>query len=169
MRQPLVAGNWKMNGSRESIKNLLDGLKSGEAEVKVAEIVVCAPASYISDTQSQLQGTSIAWGGQDLSTEASGAYTGEIAASMLLDFACKYVIIGHSERRAYHGESNELVAKKYATARAAGLVPILCLGETLEEREQGITEEVVARQLDAVIELEGVAALVDGVVAYEPV
>ncbi len=169
MRQPLVAGNWKMNGSRESIKNLLDGLKAGEAEVKVAEIAVCAPATYISDTQSQLQGTSIAWGGQDLSTEASGAYTGEIAASMLLDFACKYVIIGHSERRAYHGESSELVAKKYATARAAGLVPILCLGETLEEREQGITEEVVARQLDAVIELEGVAALVDGVVAYEPV
>ncbi|MEJ1297135.1 MAG: triose-phosphate isomerase [Candidatus Sedimenticola sp. (ex Thyasira tokunagai)] len=169
MRQPLVAGNWKMNGSRESIKILLDGLKAGQAEVKVAEIAVCAPAVYISDTQNQLQGTPVVWGGQDLSTETSGAYTGEIAASMLLDFGCKYVIIGHSERRAYHGESDELVAKKYATARAAGLVPILCVGETLEEREQGITEEVVARQLDAVIELEGAAALADGVVAYEPV
>lgn len=169
MRQPLVAGNWKMNGSRESIKTLLDGLKAGVGEVKVAEVAVCAPAIYLSDTQEQLQGSAIVWGGQDLSTETSGAYTGEIAASMLLDFGCKYAIIGHSERRAYHGESDQLVAKKYATARAAGLVPILCVGETLEEREQGITEEVVARQLDAVIELEGVAALADGVVAYEPV
>lgn len=169
MRQPLVAGNWKMNGSRESIKTLLDGLKAGVGEVKVAEVAVCAPAIYLSDTQEQLQGSAIVWGGQDLSTETSGAYTGEIAASMLLDFGCKYTIIGHSERRAYHGESDQLVAKKYATARAAGLVPILCVGETLEEREQGITEEVVARQLDAVIELEGVAALADGVVAYEPV
>ncbi|MES9857375.1 MAG: triose-phosphate isomerase [Sedimenticola sp.] len=169
MRRPLVAGNWKMNGSQESIKKLLGDLKAGAAAVNVAEMALCAPAIYISDTQSQLQGSAIAWGGQDLSTETSGAYTGEIAASMLLDFGCKYVIIGHSERRAYHGEGDQLVAKKYATARAAGLLPILCVGETLEEREQGITEEVVARQLDAVIELEGVAALADGVVAYEPV
>ncbi|MEN8179192.1 MAG: triose-phosphate isomerase, partial [Pseudomonadota bacterium] len=96
-------------------------------------------------------------------------FTGEIAASMLNDYACKYVIVGHSERRTYHAESDELVAKKYAAARAAGLVPILCIGETLEEREGGITEEVVARQLDAVIELEGVDALAGGVIAYEPV
>ncbi|MCB1761410.1 MAG: triose-phosphate isomerase [Gammaproteobacteria bacterium] len=169
MRQPLVAGNWKMNGSRASIEVLLSGLKSGVQAVKVAEVAVCAPAVYLADVQSQLSGTAIAWGGQDLSTEASGAYTGEIAASMLNDFGCKYVIVGHSERRAYHGESDETVAKKYKAARAAGLVPILCVGETLEEREQGITEEVVARQLDAVIELEGVDALADGVVAYEPV
>lgn len=169
MRQPLVAGNWKMNGSRESIKVLLDGIKSGLDGVKAAEVVVGAPAVYLSDVQDQLQGTAVAWSGQDLSTEASGAYTGETAASMLLDFGCKYVIIGHSERRAYHGESDQLVAKKYAAARAAGLIPILCIGETLEEREQGITEEVVARQLNAVIELEGIAALADGVVAYEPV
>ncbi|HXK56957.1 MAG TPA: triose-phosphate isomerase, partial [Gammaproteobacteria bacterium] len=99
----------------------------------------------------------------------SGAYTGEIAASMLNDFGCKYVIVGHSERRAYHNESDETVARKYAAARAAGLVPILCVGETLDEREQGITEAVVARQLDAVIGLEGAAALADGVLAYEPV
>lgn len=169
MRQPLVAGNWKMNGSRASIKVLLDGLKSGVGSVKVAEVAVCAPAIYLPDVQAQLQGTAIAWGGQDLSTEASGAFTGEIAASMLLDFGCKYVIVGHSERREYHQESDLMVAGKFAAARAAGLIPILCVGETLEEREQGITEDVVARQLDAVIKLEGVAALADGVLAYEPV
>ena len=169
MRQPLVAGNWKMNGSRASIEELLSGLKRGVDAVKVAEVAVCAPFIYIPDVQSQLRGTAIAWGGQDLSTESSGAFTGETAASMLTDFGCKFVIVGHSERRAYHKESDQVVARKYAAARAARLVPILCVGETLEEREQGVTEEVVARQLDAVIELEGVAALADGVVAYEPV
>jgi triosephosphate isomerase len=169
MRQPLVAGNWKMNGSRESIMTLLDGVKAGMADVKVAEVAVCAPAIYIPATARQLKESTVAWGGQDLSTEASGAYTGEIAASMLLDYGCKYVIVGHSERRTYHAESDELVSRKFAAARAAGLVPILCVGETLEEREQGITEEVVARQMNAVIELEGVEALADSVVAYEPV
>ena len=169
MRQPLVAGNWKMNGSRASIEMLLNGLKSGIGAVRVAEVAVCAPAIYLSDVQSRLQGTAIAWGGQDLSAQASGAFTGEIAASMLNDFGCKYVIVGHSERRAYHHESDTTVAKKFAAARAAGLIPILCVGETLEEREQGVTEAVVKRQLDAVIELEGVTALADGVVAYEPV
>ncbi|MBL3588694.1 MAG: triose-phosphate isomerase [gamma proteobacterium endosymbiont of Lamellibrachia anaximandri] len=169
MRRPLVAGNWKMNGSIKSVRELLEGLKAGAGEVKNAEMAVCPPAVFIPQVQEQLTGSVIAWGGQDLSVEASGAFTGEIAASMLNDFACKYVIVGHSERRTYHGESDELVAKKYAAARAAGLVPILCIGETLEEREQGITEDVCARQLNAVIELEGVEALADGVVAYEPV
>ncbi|HEB95996.1 MAG TPA: triose-phosphate isomerase [Sedimenticola thiotaurini] len=169
MRQPLVAGNWKMNGSRESIRALLDGLKQGIGQVEVAEVAVCPPFIYIPDVQEQLQGTAIAWGGQDVSTEASGAYTGEISTAMLLDFGCRYVIVGHSERRSYHGESDQLVAKKYAAARAAGLIPILCVGETLEEREGGVTEQVVARQLDAVIDLEGVSALAGGVIAYEPV
>jgi triosephosphate isomerase len=169
MRQPLVAGNWKMNGSRESVKTLLEGIKSGLGEVRVAAVAVAAPYVYIPQVQALLEGSAVSWGGQDLSTEAAGAYTGEISASMLLDFGCTYVIIGHSERRAYHAESDELVAKKFAVARAAGLTPILCVGETLEERQQGITEQVVARQLDAVIELEGVAALANGVVAYEPV
>jgi triosephosphate isomerase len=169
MRQPLVAGNWKMNGSQESIRQLLDGIKGGMANVKNAEVAVCPPFVYIPLVQSLLQGTAISWGGQDVSSEASGAYTGETSTSMLNDFGCKYAIVGHSERRTYHQESDETVARKYAAARAAGLVPILCIGETLAEREQGITEQVVARQLDAVIQLEGVAALADGVVAYEPV
>jgi triosephosphate isomerase len=119
--------------------------------------------------QDQLTDTPIAWGAQNLSTEASGAFTGEVAASMLLDFGCKYVIVGHSERRSYYGEDDTLVARKYAVARAAGLTPILCVGETLEEREAGVTEAVVGRQLEAVIDLEGIAALADGVIAYEPV
>ena len=169
MRKPLVAGNWKMNGSRESVRALLDGIKSGVSAVQNADVAVCPPYVYLPEAEKLLAGTAIAWGGQDLSTESSGAFTGEVAASMLQDFGCKYVIVGHSERRTYHAESDEQVARKYAVARAAGLVPILCVGETLEEREAGITEEVVARQLDAVIALEGVEALRDGVIAYEPV
>jgi triosephosphate isomerase (TIM) len=169
MRKPLVAGNWKMNGSLESVRTLLAGIKSGISDVQNAEVAVCPPYVYLAETEKLLQGSGIGWGGQDLSTESSGAFTGEIAVSMLQDFGCQYVIVGHSERRTYHAESDELVAKKYAVARAAGLVPILCVGETLEERESGITEQVVARQLDALIDMEGVEALKDGVIAYEPV
>lgn len=169
MRKPLVAGNWKMNGSSTSVRSLLEGIESGIGQVSAAEVAVCPPFVYLPQVQELLAGSEITWGAQNLSTEISGAFTGEIAASMLLDFGCKYVIVGHSERRSYYGEDDGLVAKKYAVARAAGLAPILCIGETLEEREGGITNEVVARQLDAVIDLEGVAALKQGVIAYEPV
>jgi triosephosphate isomerase len=169
MRQPLVAGNWKMNGSRASISELLAGLKAGIGQVTTAEVAVCAPAIYLPDTQAQLDGTPIRWGAQDVSVHASGAYTGEIAGSMLKDFGCHYAIIGHSERRAYHGETDEVVAQKFAAARASGLVPILCVGETLEEREQGVTEQVVGRQLDAVVAHCGIEMLGEGVIAYEPV
>jgi triosephosphate isomerase len=158
-----------MNGSRESIRTLLDGVKAGMGDVKSAEVAVCAPAIYIPLVEELLSGSAVSWGGEDLSVHEAGAYTGEIAASMLNDFHCKYVIIGHSERRTYHGESDELVADKYETAMNAGLVPIFCIGETLDEREQGITNDVVARQIDAVINKLGVAALAKGVVAYEPV
>ncbi|MEN8175268.1 MAG: triose-phosphate isomerase [Pseudomonadota bacterium] len=169
MRQPLVAGNWKMNGSRESVVALLDGIKAGVGDVKTAEVVVCPPSIFIAEAREQLDGSAVAWGGQDVSAHEKGAYTGETAASMLVDYGCRYVIIGHSERRTYHAESDELVAKKFEAAVNAGLVPIFCIGETLEQREQGITEEVVARQVDAVIDRLGVAALGKGVVAYEPV
>lgn len=169
MRQPLVAGNWKMNGSRASIAELLGGLRAGIGQVTTAEVAVCAPAIYVPDTQSHLDGSPIKWGGQDISVHASGAYTGEIAGSMLTDFGCHYVIIGHSERRAYHGETDEVVAHKFAAARAVGLIPILCVGETLEEREQGVTEQVVGRQLDAVIAHCGIDLVGEGVIAYEPV
>ncbi len=169
MRKPFVAGNWKMNGSLESVRELLDGIKQGISEVKNADVAVCPPYIYIPEAQQQLSGSVIGWGAQDISIESAGAFTGEISASMLDDFACRYVIVGHSERRTYHGESDELVAKKYAVARSAGLIPILCVGETLEEREGGLTEEVVARQLDALMNMEGVDALAGGIIAYEPV
>jgi triosephosphate isomerase len=169
MRTPLVAGNWKMNGSTESIGILLDGIKAGMADVANAEVAVCAPAVYIPQLQAALTGSRVAWGGQDVSAHASGAYTGEISTAMWQDFACKYVIVGHSERRTYHGETDEQVADKLEAARQSGLVPIFCIGETLDEREQGSTEAVVARQMDAVINKYGVAALGDSVIAYEPV
>jgi triosephosphate isomerase len=169
MRQAIIAGNWKMNGSRESIKALLDGIKAGIGEVNSAEVAVCAPFVYLADVQAQLDGTPVAWGAQNVSKEASGAFTGEIAASMLLDFGCTYAIVGHSERRTLYGETDELVAEKFEVARQAGLKPILCIGETLEEREKGVTTDVCARQIKAVIDHSGVEALADGVIAYEPV
>jgi triosephosphate isomerase len=130
---------------------------------------VCVPFPYLAQAQAALAGSSIAWGAQTLSEQAKGAYTGEVSASMLVDFGCKYVIVGHSERRSLYGESDELVASKYMAAQAAGLTPILCVGELLDERESGVTEAVVARQLDAVINAAGVASLARAVVAYEPV
>ncbi|MCK5640579.1 MAG: triose-phosphate isomerase [Gammaproteobacteria bacterium] len=168
MRRPFVAGNWKMNGSKASIRELLDGLNQGIAGV-TAEVAVCPPSIYLAEVAEQLDGSPISWGAQNLSQEASGAFTGEISPAMVKDLACTYVLVGHSERRSIYGEDDALVAKKFAAARAMGVKPILCVGETLEEREKGVTEDVVGRQLDAVLELEGISAFNDAVVAYEPV
>lgn len=168
MRKTLVAGNWKLNGSKESIKELLNGILAGMPDAK-ADVAVCAPYIYIPLVQEILGGTSIAYGSESISEYDSGAYTGEISGPMLNDFACHYAIVGHSERRTLFAEKDADTANKFAAARKHGLKPILCVGELLEEREKGITEEVVARQLDAVIDLEGVEALADGVIAYEPV
>ncbi|NOX91909.1 MAG: triose-phosphate isomerase [Gammaproteobacteria bacterium] len=169
MRQTLVAGNWKMNGSLEANQQLLDGIRTGVAEGVSAKVVVCPPVIYIPQAASLLDGSDVSWGGQNLSPEKSGAFTGEVSADMLLDHRCEYVIVGHSERRALYGESDELVAQKYNAAQAAGLTPLLCVGELLEEREAGDTESVVARQLDAVIDKVGIAAIGAGIIAYEPV
>ena len=169
MRQPLVAGNWKMNGSLDSVTSLIEGIKAGLGSVTTAEMAVCPPYVYISTVASLIGDAAISLGAQDVSDQESGAYSGEVAPGMLTDVGCKYAIVGHSERRSIYGESDEFTASKFAAARKAGLVPILCVGELLEEREQGVTEDVVARQLDAVINLEGVAALADAVIAYEPV
>ncbi len=169
MRRPLIAGNWKMHGSRSSVAVLLDGIQSGMSAVRNAEVAVCPPFVYLAQVQTQLAGGVVAWGAQNLSHEKSGAFTGEVSADMLTDFACKYVIVGHSERRAIYGESDALVAKKYAAAQQAKLIPVLCVGELLEEREAGATETVVARQLDAVLNSSGVASFAHAVIAYEPV
>jgi triosephosphate isomerase len=169
MRQTLVAGNWKMNGSLKDNQQLLAAVKAGVEAGVNAKVVVCPPAVYLAQAAEMLTGSDISWGGQNLSPEKSGAFTGEISADMLLDLNCQYVIVGHSERRALYGETDDIVADKYAAAHAAGLIPILCVGELLEERESGATEAVVARQLDAVLAKSGVAALSAGILAYEPV
>jgi triosephosphate isomerase len=168
MRPKLVVGNWKMNGSRAANAALLSGIAAGLADAK-ASCAVCVPAPYLYQCQELLSGTSVAWGGQDVSVHAAGAYTGEVAASMLADFDCRYVIVGHSERRAYHLESNELVALKAKAALGAGLTPIVCVGETLDQREAGQTSAVVSAQLAAVLAALDDAEAKKIVVAYEPV
>ncbi len=169
MRRKLVAGNWKMHGELAQNNELLSALRSGMAGLAQVDCAVCVPFPYLAQTQQALSGSTVKWGAQDVHQLDKGAYTGEVSASMLRDFACAYVIVGHSERRAIYGESSRLVAEKFVAAQQAGLTPILCVGETLEQRESGVTEAVVAEQLDAVIQLAGVQALKNSVVAYEPV
>jgi triosephosphate isomerase len=169
MREKLVAGNWKMNGSKLSAQALIGAIQQGLHASRNPHVVLCPPAVYLTVAEQMLSGSTIAWGGQNLCAEASGAYTGEISASMLLDFGCRYVIVGHSERRSLYGEDDVLVAQKLAQALRTGLIPILCVGETLAEREQGSTEAVVARQLDAVLAVSGSTAFATVIVAYEPV
>ena len=167
MRAKLIAGNWKMNGSLQSVTELIDGIKAGDAGE--AELAVCPPAVFLMKVGGMLDGTNIALGAQNVCDHESGAYTGEVSAAMLAECGCRYVIVGHSERRSLYGESDELVAARFAMALEGGLLPILCVGETLAEREQEITEQVVARQLDAVIDACGIAAFESAVIAYEPV
>ena len=169
MRKPLVAGNWKLNGSTASIDTLMAGIKQGLAQVKTAAVAVCPPFVYIPQVVALAKGTQIGVGGQDVADQVSGAFTGEVAGDMLKNVGCTYAIVGHSERRSIYGEDDDFTARKFAAARKAGLIPILCVGELLEEREQGITEQVVGRQLDAVIKLEGIKAIGESVIAYEPV
>ncbi|HMX16200.1 MAG TPA: triose-phosphate isomerase [Rhodocyclaceae bacterium] len=167
-RRKFVAGNWKMHGSLANNLALLDAVKSGAAAL-ACEVAVCVPYPYLAQAKSVLGGSNVAWGAQDVSAHAQGAYTGEVSAAMLVDFGCRYAIVGHSERRTLHAESDQLVADKFAAALGAGVTPILCVGETLAEREAGITDAVVTRQLEAVLAKSGVAALARAVVAYEPV
>jgi len=168
-RRPIVAGNWKMNGSQADSAALLAGIKQGLGTVKKAQVVVCPPFILIPLAARELAGTTAAWGGQNLDIHKSGAYTGEVSGPMLKDFGCAYVIVGHSERRALFGETDQVVAEKFKAAQDAGLTPILCVGELLAEREANQTEAVVARQLDAVVNLVGIGALAKSVIAYEPV
>jgi triosephosphate isomerase len=163
-RTRLVAGNWKMHGSRASNRALLGAILKGG--VRGAECAVCVPFPYLAEAAEQLRGSAVALGAQNVSEHAQGAYTGEVSAAMLKELGCRYAIVGHSERRQLYGESDAQVAAKFAAAAASGLTPILCVGETLAEREAGRTEEVVGRQLDAVLK---VADFGNSVLAYEPV
>jgi triosephosphate isomerase len=169
MRIPLVAGNWKMNGSLAQNATLIQELKSGLENIAGAEVVICPPYVYLQQMIQAVQGSLIKLGAQNLSTEEKGAYTGEVSGAMLVDLGCTYVIVGHSERRHLYGETDDVVAQKFARAQQFGLVPILCVGETLVEREMNSTQVVVARQLDVIIQHLGVECLNKAVIAYEPV
>lgn len=166
MRRKLVAGNWKMHGSAATAAELVRAIAAGmPAQIDVA---VFPPSVYVAGLVSSNAGA-LAFGVQDVSEHAQGAYTGELAASMAADIGCRYALVGHSERRQYHAESNERVAAKFAQAQVAGITPVLCVGETLQQREAGQTEAVVGAQLDAVVKACGIAAFANAVVAYEPV
>lgn len=167
MKKKLIAGNWKMNGSLAANEQLLKGLLAGVGQ-PACQVAVCAPAIYLAQCQSLLAGSVIELGAQDISSHESGAYTGEISGAMLKEFGLRYAIVGHSERRQYHGETDEVVATKAQRALGSGITPIVCVGETLAEREAGKTEEVVKRQLAAVIHTNG-HCISEIVVAYEPV
>jgi triosephosphate isomerase (TIM) len=165
-RKKLIAGNWKMYGSHAANAELLAGIAG--ARPFVAEVAVCVPFPYLSETAVALAGTDIHWGAQDCSAHEQGAYTGEVSAAMLHEFGCRYCVVGHSERRQYHAESDQLVADKAKAALARGITPIVCVGETLAQREANETEAVVKRQLSAVIHTLAHCAG-EMVVAYEPV
>ncbi len=169
MRRPFVAGNWKMHGSRDENARLLDGLLQSLPAQTSADIAVCPPFVYLWEIARLLKSSVVALGAQSVCAEAVGAFTGEVSAAMLRDVGCTYVIVGHSERRAIYREDDALVARKFLAAQSQSLVPILCVGETLEERDRGQTTSVVSRQLAAVLDVAGVAALANAVVAYEPV
>ncbi len=169
MRQPLVAGNWKMNGTKASVESLLSDLKAGYSDALNAEVAVCPSFIFLEQAAAAIKGTGIALGSQNVCDQDKGAFTGEVSAEMLKEAGVKYAIVGHSERRHVYGETDALVAARFAAAKSNGLVPILCIGETLEEREQGVTEKVCATQIDAVIELLGIDGLNGAVIAYEPV
>jgi triosephosphate isomerase (TIM) len=166
MRRKLVVGNWKMNGNRAANAELLKALKADGPWA--AEVAVCAPSPYLGEVGAVLQGTAIGWGAQDCSAFESGAYTGEVSAAMLAEFGCRYVLVGHSERRAMHRETDAEVAEKAKAALAHGITPIVCVGETLAEREAGQTDAVVKRQLSAVVHALA-HCIAQVVVAYEPV
>ena len=168
MRRRLVAGNWKMHGSRRTNSELLAALRGGFPTEHV-DALICPPFVYLADAAGQLKDSAIALGAQNLAIEASGAFTGEVAGPMLVEVGCRFVLVGHSERRSLYGESDLVVAHKFRAAQHSGLTPVLCLGEQLAERDAGTTHGVLARQLAAVLQLCGVAAFAQAVVAYEPV
>ena len=168
MRKTIIAGNWKMNASKVSVKSLIDGILSGMEGVN-SEVLVCVPFPYMSQVESLIEGSNLKLGAQNININPSGAFTGEVSADMIKDFGAKYVIAGHSERRSLYGETSSVVAEKTKAALGAGLSPLLCVGESLEQREAGKTETVVAEQINAVIELVGIESFDSIIIAYEPV
>jgi len=168
MRKTIVAGNWKMNASKETVNSLIEGILSGMNEVS-SEVIVCAPFPYLSQVESLINNSKLMLGAQNLNVNPEGAFTGEVSADMIKDFGAQHVIVGHSERRSLYGETNAIVAEKTKAAIDAGLTPLLCVGESLEDRESGKTEAIVEEQINAVIDLIGIEAFDQVIIAYEPV
>ena len=168
-RRPLVMGNWKLNGTKRFTKELVTELKAELAGVEGCDVAIAPPVMYLAEAEMALNGSKMALGSQNVDITVNGAYTGDISAEMLKDFGVKYVIIGHSERRAYHKESNSFIAEKFATLKKFDMVPVLCIGETAEQNEKGETESVCSSQIDAIIDSLGVEALMGAVIAYEPI
>lgn len=168
MRRSLVVGNWKMNGTRASSEALAKGIIAGLG-ADVADIAVCAPFVYLDSLSAVVKNTRLALGAQNVADQSAGAYTGEVSATMLAEMQCKYAIVGHSERRSYYGDTNESVAARFMQALAQNIIPILCVGETLEQREADQTISVINEQLDAVINAAGIQSFAKAVIAYEPV
>ncbi|HEV7714179.1 MAG TPA: triose-phosphate isomerase [Steroidobacteraceae bacterium] len=169
MRRPIVAGNWKLHGSRAENSRLIEELIAQLPAKPAGTCIVCPPFVYLQEAARLLRGSSIELGAQDVCAESQGAFTGEVSASMLKDVGCEFVIVGHSERRLIYRENDQLVARKFAAAQSKAMIPVLCLGEQLAEREANRTEDVIGRQLDAVLELVGVDTFAHAVIAYEPV
>lgn len=169
MRTMLIAGNWKMNGSRSRARELIQAIIAGLPQNPSYEVVICPSFVFLSDAAEALAASAVGLGAQNVCDQDQGAYTGEIAGDMLVDFGCRWVIVGHSERRHLYGETDALVASRFAAAQRHDLIPILCVGERLEEREAGATESILAEQLRAVFEHQGAQAFRSAVIAYEPV
>lgn len=169
MANPLVIGNWKMNGSLSANQRLLAALLPELSALTAVEVAVCPAFPYLAQVGAHLQGSHVALGAQDVSAKANGAFTGEVSVPMLTDLGCRFVLLGHSERRTLLGESSALIAEKYAAALAGGLVPVLCIGETLEQRRRDLTESIITAQLQDVLERVGGEGIAAGVIAYEPV
>lgn len=169
MRTPLVMGNWKLNGTKESVKALVEALVKPAAENSKVEVAVCAPAIFIGLVESLAKDSALKYGSEDVDVHTKGAFTGENSPAMIKEFGCKYAIVGHSERRAYHNETDQVVAAKFKAAQESGLVPVLCIGESLEQFEANKTNEVCETQLKAVIDACGIEAFNNAVIAYEPI
>ncbi len=169
MRTKLVAGNWKLNGSRDANQRLVSGILAGAGEAAGSEILLCPPYVYLSQVGEQISDSTVMLGAQDVASQAAGAFTGEISAAMLSEVGCSHAIVGHSERRALFGDTDEAVAAKFGAAHEQGIVPILCVGESFEERESGVTMSVIDRQIGAVLDASGVQPFAASIIAYEPV
>ena len=169
MRPKLVVGNWKLNGSLSANEALLKAVLKGVDATPGRQCALCVPYPYLAQAEGLLKGSPVAWGSQDVSRFDKGAYTGEVSGAMVVEFGGRFAIVGHSERRTIFGETDAIVVEKFAAARRAGLTPIFCVGETLAERDGGVTEKVLARQVDALLDKAGAGGLDGSVVAYEPV